>query len=109
MIEIIVTTSDGRTETVTGNDGDILMHILRDCGFEEVEAVCGGSCSCGTCHVHIERPKIGSLSEVSEIEDLVLDGVIDRTKKSRLSCQIILSDKTPELRLTLPESDNFLL
>ena len=51
MPEISVTDRAGTTRTVPAKAGHSVMEIIRDAGFDELLALCGGCCSCATCHV----------------------------------------------------------
>jgi 2Fe-2S ferredoxin len=70
------------------------METLRDHDFDEILALCGGCCSCATCHVHIHLAHAGPLPPISEDEAALLESSDDRDESSRLSCQILV---TPEL------------
>lgn len=68
------------------------MEAIRDNGFDQLLALCGGSCSCATCHVFIRQgPGDISLAPQGDESDL-LDSSSHRTENSRLSCQITLTD-----------------
>lgn len=67
------------------------MENIRDAGFDESLALCGGCCSCATCHVHVEAGAV-ALPAMSEDENDLLDLTSDRDDTSRLSCQILFSD-----------------
>ena len=51
MSNVIVVTREGDVRTLTGEAGLTLMEITRDGGIDELLALCGGCCSCATCHV----------------------------------------------------------
>jgi len=91
MSIIKVTNLEGQQRSVEYQAGDTLMEVLREAGYEEVAALCGGSCSCATCHVHILKSPgpLPAMDEV-ELELLELTDSYDETR-SRLSCQIDLS------------------
>ena len=59
--------------------------------MDELLALCGGCCSCATCHVHIDTRFLAQLPAMSEDEDDLLDGPEHRSEASRLSCQIRLA------------------
>ena len=61
MPTINVTNTEGETRSLQVTSGMSLMEELRDNGFDEIIAMCGGCCSCATCHVHIETPQNQSL------------------------------------------------
>jgi 2Fe-2S ferredoxin len=49
------------------------MEVIRDNGFDELLALCGGCCSCATCHVHIDPAYMDKLSPISDDESDLLD------------------------------------
>ena len=65
----------------------VLMHVLRDKNLG-VEAICGGTCSCGTCHVVFDDASFAQLRMPSAAELVLLDSLNSRRTNSRLSCQI---------------------
>jgi 2Fe-2S ferredoxin len=68
-----------------------------------IEAQCGGSAQCGTCHVYIDAANTLPLPEMDEVEDDVLYGTAcERTELSRLSCQLPVSDDLDGLLVHLP-------
>ena len=106
MSNIIVTDSNGETKPLEIEENLSLMEHLRDAGFEEVQAMCGGCCSCATCHVHITK-SAGDLPPVEENEEMLLEMADSYVANaSRLSCQIELDDSHDGLHVTLL-SDSF--
>lgn len=80
---------DGGAEIgVDAKAGLSVMEILRDGGFEGLLALCGGSCSCATCHVHIDHAFLDLLSPMSDDENDLLETAEGRQENSRLSCQL---------------------
>jgi 2Fe-2S ferredoxin len=79
--------SGARHELTADPDGS-LMEVLRDQGLG-VEAVCGGCCSCATCHVHVDADWCDLVGPPGETESelLQISEYFD-AKRSRLSCQI---------------------
>lgn len=105
MGEVTVTTREGKEVAISFEPGITLMEAMRDHGLDEILALCGGCCSCATCHVHID-PDFGDLtSPGSEDEDDLLSSSDHRTATSRLSCQITLSEATDGLRVRIAEED----
>lgn len=102
---IQVTTRDGRTRAIEGTSGRSLMENLRAGGIEEILALCGGCCSCGTCHVHVGEDWLGALPPMSEEEDdlLAISGV--REANSRLSCQIRFEPSLDGIEVTVAAED----
>jgi 2Fe-2S ferredoxin len=105
MPEIIVTDRAGATTTMAAKIGESLMVILRDNGMDELLALCGGCCSCATCHVYIEPDVAAKLPSPSADEDELLDSSSHRRENSRLSCQVKMTDALSGLRVTIAPED----
>ena len=54
MPKLIVVSRSGEETTVDAASGLTVMEAIRDNGFDELLALCGGCCSCATCHVHVD-------------------------------------------------------
>ncbi len=101
MSTIYVIKPNGEKEALTIDAGLSLMEHLRDADYEEVQALCGGCCSCATCHVHIEKV-VGDLPPIEDSEEMLLEMTDDYDPvKSRLSCQIELEDSHDGLTVGL--------
>lgn len=105
MPEIIVTLRNGEEKPVEFSEGATLMQAMCEGGIDEILAICGGVCSCATCHVHVEPASMAKLPPLSEDEDGLLSGSEHRDEYSRLSCQIRLTDKHHQMRVTVAEED----
>ena len=99
-MQITVLDSVGQNHILDFEEGDNLMQLLTEKGFDEVQALCGGSCSCATCHVHIKPSPTLFAAESYEIDLLELADNYDDTL-SRLSCQIILTYEHDGLNVQL--------
>ncbi len=95
----------GATKAVEAKDGVSLMEVIRDEGFDELLALCGGCCSCATCHVHIDPAFKDKLPEMTEDENDLLDSSDHRDENSRLSCQIEMSADLDGITVTIAEED----
>ncbi len=94
MVDIHVRERDGSERVVTSRPGGSLMEALRDAGTG-VEGICGGNCSCGTCHVYVAEDWAGKLAPPAMDETDMLDAVgdvVERRPTSRLACQVPLTD-----------------
>jgi 2Fe-2S ferredoxin len=91
MPKVIVRTRAGDTRTIHAQDHQSVMEALRDNGVDDIEALCGGSCACATCHVYVDLKFIDRLPPVSSAESDLLDATEFRKTGSRLSCQIPLT------------------
>ena len=105
MPKLIVTTREGETSEIDVADGLTVMEAIRDNGFDELLALCGGCCSCATCHVHVEAGDAAALPAMSEDENDLLDSTSDRDGTSRLSCQIPFSDALDGLKVRIAAED----
>jgi 2Fe-2S ferredoxin len=105
MPRLIVTTREGETRTLEAPTGLSVMETIRDGGIDELLALCGGVCSCATCHVHVDPAFADQLPAMSEDENDLLDGAGDRDERSRLSCQIRMNDSLAGLRVTIAQAD----
>ncbi|MET4898421.1 2Fe-2S iron-sulfur cluster-binding protein [Sphingomonadaceae bacterium jetA1] len=98
---LVVRTPSGASRVLNGNAGLSVMEIIREAGMDELPALCGGSCSCATCHVHVASEWLARLPPMAEDEDAVLDEAIGRDQYSRLSCQIPFSTRLDGLEVTI--------
>jgi 2Fe-2S ferredoxin len=105
MPKLIVTTRSGETSTIDTIDGLTVMEAIRDNGFDELLALCGGCCSCATCHVHVDPEFFGKLPPISEDEDDLLDSSGDRDQYSRLGCQIPFTADLDGLKVRIAQED----
>lgn len=88
MPSLTVVDREGTAHPLEADAGLNLMEIIREHGFDELLALCGGCCSCATCHVHVAPEFAGKLLPMCEDENDLLDSSSDRDENSRLSCQI---------------------
>ncbi|WP_379547796.1 2Fe-2S iron-sulfur cluster-binding protein [Qipengyuania sp. DSG2-2] len=105
MPKLVVVTREGEESTIDVDDGVTVMEAIRDNGFDELLALCGGCCSCATCHVVVDPAFTDKLPEMSEDEDDLLESSDHRTETSRLSCQIPFTDKLDGLKVTIAPED----
>lgn len=105
MPKLIVVNREGEESTVDAAEGLSVMEAIRDNGFDELLALCGGCCSCATCHVFVDPAFNDRLPAVSEDEDDLLDSSDHRNENSRLSCQIPLTAELDGLRVTIAPED----
>lgn len=88
MANLTIIGRDGSQKTIEGKAGWSVMENIRDAGFDELLALCGGCCSCATCHVHVDEQWLSALPPMGEDETDLLDTADHRASNSRLSCQI---------------------
>ena len=105
MPKLVVVNRAGEEEEIEAANGVSVMEAIRDAGFDELLALCGGCCACATCHVYVDGPVAAKLSPVSADENDLLDSSDHRQEGSRLACQITLSDDLDGLRVTIAPAD----
>ena len=105
MPNITVVNHAGEETVVDAAEGRTLMEVIRDNGFDELLALCGGCCSCATCHVHVDAAYLDKLPEMTEDESDLLDSSEHRNEYSRLSCQIPVTSALEGIKVTIAPED----
>lgn len=105
MPNILVVSRDGTENKVVAPVGHSLMEAIRDAGMDELLALCGGCCSCATCHVYIDPTHFDLITPPSDDENDLLESSGHRHAYSRLSCQVMLSDKLADMKVTVAPED----
>ena len=105
MPSLIVVDRKGNEKSVSGDAGLSVMEVIRDNGFDELLALCGGCCSCATCHVHVDEAWTAKVGGPGDDEADLLDSSDFRQENSRLSCQIQFSDDLDGLKVTIAPED----
>ena len=96
---------EGNEHEVEAKPGLSLMLILRDGGGLDIASICGGTCSCATCHVYVDEDWLARLPEQEIDEKEILEGSFHLQGNSRLSCQIPFSNDLDGLKVTLAPED----
>jgi 2Fe-2S ferredoxin len=105
MAVIHVTNRAGKSHALSGKIGNTLMEILRDADMD-VEAVCGGCCSCATCHVIVDEAWTAKLPAITPDEqELVEQTNSYEPGKSRLSCQVKFTEALDGIALTVAPAE----
>ncbi len=101
MPKIHVTDRSGAAFTLDAKNGLTLMEPLRELD-EGIEALCGGMCSCSTCHVFVTPEWFAKLPERQSDELELLESTENfRAGESRLACQVKVTDQLDGLELTV--------
>jgi len=101
MAKMRVTDRDGKVHVIEGRSGLKLMETLRDYDYG-VTAICGGLCSCATCHVYIDPAWVDRLPPPqSDERELIAELSHVEPGRSRLSCQVEFTDALDGLELTV--------
>jgi 2Fe-2S ferredoxin len=104
MITVNFINSKGELKSVNAVEGETLMECAKKNDIHEIEAECGGGCSCATCHIYIDKDWIDKIDEPSEMEEDMLDFALNVKDNSRLSCQIKLEANLDGLTVRTPET-----
>lgn len=103
MVKVTFIEFSGEARPVEAPAGISLMQAAMDNMVPGIDADCGGSCACGTCHVIVEAGWLPAVGRPDEMEEAMLAMRPDRTDSSRLACQIELTDELDGLVVQLPE------
>ena len=91
---------DGTERQLDAPSGATLMEPLRDMD-DGVAAICGGMCSCATCHVYVDAEWVSKLPVPMSDETDMLGDLTSRRENSRLSCQVVLNDALSGVKVTI--------
>lgn len=105
MSSIVVTTRAGNVETIEASPGTSVMELIRGAGIEDIAALCGGTCSCATCHVYVAEQYLPLLAAADPMENDMLEGSSRRAANSRLSCQLMFEDRLDGLEVAIAPED----
>lgn len=105
MVKLHVVDHGGKERCIDAAEGQSVMEALRDNGFDDLLALCGGCCSCATCHVHVDRTYRDRLPGISNDENDLLDSSDSRDDNSRLSCQLPITANLDGMRIRIAEPD----
>jgi len=100
LITIHVKDRDGGKHVVEGHENDRLMEVLREFDWG-VAAICGGMCSCATCHVYLDEEWLDKFPPREMDEEELLEFLDYFKPNSRLSCQLELQQQHDGLSVTL--------
>ncbi len=105
MPQLVVVSRTGEEKCVEAAAGVSVMEAIRDNGFDELLALCGGCCSCATCHVYVDAAFADKVNALSEDENDLLDSTDHRQDNSRLSCQLQMTAELDGLKVTIAPED----
>jgi len=105
MPTIHVKLRNGEQRTIEARANQSVMEALRDNGVAEIEAMCGGCCSCATCHVFVDPAYAERTPAISEAESELLSMSDHRRETSRLSCQIPFTADLDGLLVEVAQQD----
>ncbi|BBF69743.1 2Fe-2S iron-sulfur cluster-binding protein [Sphingobium sp. 10 DY56-G10] len=105
MPSINVMTRTGESRIIEVVEGISVMEAVRDAGIDELLALCGGCCSCATCHVYVAEEFEDRLPALSDDENDLLDSSDHRNERSRLACQLVVNAGMNGMALTIAPED----
>ena len=103
MPKITYIEHDGKTHTIEVASGLSVMEVAVQNNIPGIDADCGGSMACATCHVYVKEEWFNKLPKKEDGEEDILDMAFEPKKNSRLSCQLMVSDQLDGLVVNLPE------
>jgi len=102
-MKVTFVSSSGERREVDASGGLSLVEVAIENDIEEIEAECGGACSCATCHVLVAGDWVDKLPPPRMTEDEMLEILEDRRQpNSRLACQIVMNDALDGLVVHTP-------
>jgi 2Fe-2S ferredoxin len=105
MARMTVVDRDGEAHEIEAKPGLKLMEILRELDYG-VAAICGGLCSCATCHIYVDSNWVAKLPKKQSDEQELLTELSDyKEDASRLSCQVDFTEALDGIKVTIaPDS-----
>ena len=102
MTKITYKDQEGNSKTIEVENGLSVMEGAIQNNIPGIDADCGGSMACATCHVYVEDKWLNKLPKAEDGEVDMIDMAFEPKKNSRLSCQLIISDEMDGLEVTTP-------
>ena len=106
MPKITYKDKSGNFKTLEVEKGLTVMEGAIQNNVPGIDADCGGSMACATCHVYVEEKWLSKLPKAEEGEVDMIDMAFEPKKNSRLSCQLIVTDEMDGLEVTTPEKQS---
>ena len=103
MPKITYIEHNGKIHSIEVANGLSVMEGAVQNNIPGIDADCGGSMACATCHVYVKEEWFNKLPKKEEGEEDMLDMAFEPKKNSRLSCQLMVSDQIDGLVVNLPE------
>ena len=103
MPKITYKDNQGSSKTIEVENGLSVMEGAIQNEISGIDADCGGSMACATCHVYVDNKWFEKLPKTEDAENDMIDMAFEPKKNSRLSCQIIVNDELDGLEVTTPE------
>ena len=102
MTKITYQDDQGNSKTTDVENGLTVMEGAIQNDIPGIDADCGGSMACATCHVYVEEKWLNKIPKAEEAEIDMIDMAYEPKKNSRLSCQLIVTDELDGLKVITP-------
>ena len=102
MSKITYIEHNGKSHVVEVLNGLTVMEGAVQNNIPGIDADCGGSCACATCHVYVDEKWFGKLPNKENAEEDMLDMAFEPNKFSRLGCQITVTNDLNEMVVKMP-------
>jgi ferredoxin, 2Fe-2S len=102
MPKITYIEHNGKSHEIEVSNGLTVMEGAVQNNIPGIDADCGGSCACATCHVYVDEKWISKLPTIENAEEDMLDMAFEPNKFSRLSCQLTIGDDFDGLIVKMP-------
>ena len=103
MPKITYKDHQGASKTIEVENGLSVMEGAIQKEIPGIDADCGGSMACATCHVYVDDQWFNKIPKAEDAEIDMIDMAFEPKKNSRLSCQIIVNEELDGLEVTTPE------
>ena len=104
MARITYIEHSGAEHIVDVKPGLTVMEGARNNNIPGSEADCGGACACSTCHVYVDAAWTERMPQIGDLEEDMLDFAYEPVpQRSRLTCQIKVTDELDGLVVHMPE------
>ena len=103
MSKITYKDNQASSKTIEVENGLSVMEGAIQNEISGIDADCGGSMACATCHVYVDDKWLDKIPKAEDAENDMIDMAFEPKKNSRLSCQIIVNEELDGLEVTTPE------
>lgn len=104
MVRLTFLEHDGKAHVVEAVEGETLMRAALDNNVPGIVGECGGELACATCHCYLDTALSEAIEPIGNDETAMLEGALDVTRESRLSCQVLISKRMEGATVRLPLS-----
>ena len=106
MTKITYKDNQGNSKTLEVENSLSVMEGAIQNNVPGIDADCGGSMACATCHVYVEEKWLNKIPKAEEAEVDMIDMAFEPKKNSRLSCQITVTNELDGLVVTTPKKQS---